>query len=417
MTRNPWSGLAPAVDAHLARWSVIRRVVEVANTYGGGSTEQEREYNANRTIQRVANTDAGMRWLVFARSYGLPDEQGIPRPAHELVDHGSPIGATVDGQTVSGREQFRDTGGTLVNGVLLMQREAMMLDAAVTHYVSAEVIDEVTEFAEASFPEPLFETDLLAHAGFAVLEKPLQVVDLHVDTGLPDPRVHTQVRAIGWHRHENIASPKDGTVGPGVTLFLYTTPDDYINGYVKELRATGNDYIAAAEDSDIDGPFIPLEVIPWRFGVEWEPRPDDVAHHIPGTVPSPVAFQRRWFFALSRLMWQEIVVRHSDREPRQTQRRWDRLAERKAMLDYSTLRLRRVVDPDYVPSGMGIPLEHRVHVRAHPRRQWIPSLGPARLPDGTMDPNTHRLIWVEAHWRGPEDGPIGPLHKATSVVR
>lgn len=414
-----WSGLAPAVDAHLSRWSIIRRIVDMTKVGVEGRTERDRDREARRIIQRVADTDAGSRWLVFARSYGLPDEQGIPRAPHELIERNAEgsFGLTVDGTTVSGRERFTDSGGSLASGMLLMQREAVMLDAAVTHYVSAEVIDEVNEFAEASFPEPLFETDLLTHAGFAVLEKPLQVVDLHIDTGVPDPRVHVQVRAIGWHRHENIASPADGTVGPGVTLFLYTTPDDYLNGYVKEAAAAyGNEPEHARED-DVDGPFLPIEVIPWRFGVEWTPRPDDITHYIPGTVPSPVAFQRRWFFAFTRLMWQEIVVRHTDREPRQTQRRWDRIAERKPVLDYSTLRLRRVVDPDYVPSGMGIPLEHRVLVRAHPRRQWIPSLGPARLPDGTMDPATHRLIWIEQHWRGPEDGPLGPFHKATSVVR
>jgi hypothetical protein len=293
-----------------------------------------------------------------------------------------------------------------------------MLDAAVTHYVSAEVVEEVTWAAEEAFPEPLFPTDLFTPSGFAVFEKPVRVVDLNVDTGLPDPRVHVDVRAIGWHRHGNIRSPKDGTIDEGVTLFMYTTPDDYIEGYVKELAATGSEYKDPATQDDVEGAFLPLEVIPWRFGIEWEPKPDTINYHIPGMVPSPVAFQRRWFFAFMRLCWQEIIVRHADHEPRQAHRRWERFAKRKELLDYTTLRLRRVVDPLYEPSGFGIPLDHRVKVRAHWRRVYVPSIGgPARLPDGTMNPVNHRAVWIEEHWRGPEDGPVGALHSATSVVR
>ena len=434
MTRNPWSGLAPAVDAHLARWAVIRRVVPLTTVNMDGRNEAELENEARRNVMTVAATDAGRRWLDFARSYGLPDDQGRPQPSIMLVDRerqtlgddafldqvaSGGVKHVEEGATISGREQFHHTGGSLATGMIMIQRELLMLDEAVTHYVSAEVVEEVTWAAEEAFPEPLFDTDLITPSGFAVLETPLQVVDLHVDTGMPDPRVHVQVRAIGWQRHGNIRSPKTGDVGEGVTLFLYTTPRDYIDGYVQELRATGHrdDDTWWAQPDEVDGPFLPLEVIPWRFGAEWEVRPDDTVAHIPGTVPSPVAYQRRWFFAFMRLCWQEIIVRHADHEPRQVHRRWERLAQRKALLDYTTLRLRRVVDPFYQPSGMGLPLDHRVRVRAHWRRQWVPSLGPARLPDGTMDPATHRLVWIEAHWRGPEDGPIGPLHSATVVTR
>ena len=433
MTRNPWSGLAPAVDAHLERWRIIRRIQAATKATVGGETEAERDRNARRALVQVADTDAGRRWLVFARSYGLPGTDGKPQPSFKLVDRdtGEEVEdldeATAmraqtatfgDGSTVSGREQFVDTGASLSTGLLLLQREYMMLDAATTHYVSAEVIDEVTFAAEESFPEPLFPTDMITPAGFAVLEKPLRIVDLHVDTGLPDPRVHTDIRAIGWHAHDGIRSPKDDTTGMGVTLFCYTTPRDYLDGYVEEAKAAyGRENDGWAEENDVEGPFMPLEVIPWRFGAEWEPRPDDIAFHIPGTVPSPVAYQRRWFFAFMRLCWQEIIVRRAEPVGRHEHRRWDRMAQRKELLDYTTLRLRRVVDPDYEPTGMGVPLDHRVKVRAHWRRQWIASLGPARLPDGTMDPATHRLVWIEAHWRGPEDGPIGALHSATVVTR
>ena len=419
MTANQWSGLAPAVDSHLERWAIIKRVHDRATGFVHG-TNDEMEEQAQQMVLAVARHDAGMRWLVFARSYGLPGPDGIPRGAFEVIDESQPpeTGVAIeDGTTISGRELFQDTGQSLATGMLMIQREHAMLDAAVTHYVSEEVVDEVTWAAEESFPEPLFETDLITPAGFAVLEKPIAVVDLHPDTGLPDPRVHIHVRAIGWQRHGGIKSPSDGGIGPGVTLFLYTTPDDYINGYVKQVQAIGRETVDPAGREDVEGPFLPVEVIPWRFGVEWSPRDDDINYHVPGTVPSPVAFQRRWFFAFMRLCWQEIIVRHTTHEPRQAHRRWERFAKRKELLDYTTLRLRRVVDPFYKPTGMGVPLDHRVLVRAHWHRAHCSSLGPARLPDGTMDPATHRLVWIEAYWKGPEDGPIGPMHPATSVTR
>jgi hypothetical protein len=88
------------------------------------------------------------------------------------------------------------------------------------------------------------------------------------------------------------------------------------------------------------------------------------------------------------------------------------------MLDYTVLRLRRQYDPAGMPeTGTGLPLDRRQLVRAHWTRQWYGSLGPARLPDGSMNPESHRLVWIEAYWRGPEDGPPGPIHPATSFTR
>jgi hypothetical protein len=119
-----------------------------------------------------------------------------------------------------------------------------------------------------------------------------------------------------------------------------------------------------------------------------------------------------------RLCWQEIVVRRPHHETRAERRRWDRMAQRKPLLDYTVLRLRREFDPNpSPPTGMGVPLDHRVLVRPHSKRQWYPSLGPARLPDGSFNPDSHRLIWVEEHWRGPEGAPIGAMHHATAVTR
>lgn len=417
MTR--WSGLAPAVDAHLARWAVSERAAQIVGPLWRNDRISDREMKD--LLARLERNEVGMHWQIFSLSYGLPDEQGVPVPGVDWIRHedNADRGTVVvkDGSTISGREQFTRSQSSVMQGMLMIRREYDMLNAATSHYVSAEVVDEVTYAAEEAFPEPLFDTDLFTPAGFAVLEKPVQVVDLDSKTGVPEPRVHVQVRAIGWHRHPGILSTSDGSVGDGVSIFLYTTADDYNGpgGYVEQCAAIGIETDLAGSAGD----FIPIEVIPWRFGVEWDVRPGDIVHHIPGTVPGPVAFERRWLFAFLRLCWQEIIVHRASEDVKRPQRRrWERMTKRKELLDYTTLRLRRVVDPNYVPQGIGDPLDHRVLVRSHWRRVYVPSLGgPARRPDGTMDPTNHRLVWVERHWRGPEDAPLGAMHSATSVVR
>jgi len=286
---------------------------------------------------------------------------------------------------------------------------------ATTHYVSAEVIHEVSLAAELAEPEPLFGTDLFCPCGFAVFETPVVMPDLDPDTGVTSDDLVVHIRAMGWRAHGGIRASASGAFTEGVTIFLYTTKEDFREGYLPSLAKLGKK--APFDWEEVAEGFIPVEVIPWCFGAEWTTR--ESAGYVKGTVPTPVGAERRWFLAFMRLCWQEIIVHRRENFKRAQYRQWDRLAKRKELLDYTTLRLRRLVDPQhrFEETGTGIPLDHRVLVRAHWRRQYIPSLGPARLADGSMDPNTHRLIWIEKHWRGPEDGPIGAMHSATSVIR
>ena len=68
-------------------------------------------------------------------------------------------------------------------------------------------------------------------------------------------------------------------------------------------------------------------------------------------------------------------------------------------------------------TGTGHKLAYRVQSRGHWRRVHVPTLGPARNEDGSFNDDSHRLKWIMPFWRGPLDGPIGPMHKATVVVR
>lgn len=397
-----WSGLAPAVDAHLAQWRkaeqgmpIVRQMQKVL--------QEERETNdrAIRALRGMLNNSWTNRWLIFASSYGIPDENGVAMATTGVRE----------GQTIAGREQFTADEAAVGQGCHLAVREHKMLAQSVSHYVSAEVLDEIDEAAALAESEPIFITDLMTPNGFAVFERAIIFPDLDPDSGMSHPTIKTAVRAIGWTYEPEIFSNVMDDFGPGLSLFLYTTAGDY-QIYVETMRQAGLKVNIEPEEVDQDG-LLQMECIPWCFGVSWGTR--NVVAYTPGTVPHPVAMQRRWFLAFMRLMWQEIIVRHPTHVGRAESRRWYRA--KKPVLDYTVLRLRRQVDPLYKTPGGGVSLDIRVRVRGHWRHQYFPSLGHARNPDGTLNPESHRLIWIEPHWRGPEDAPLGPLHSATTVVR
>lgn len=452
MRRNRWSGLAPTVDAHIAYWARADRSVNTALVITDGTYEGEKV--ASRIVGQAMADPHLHRWIVFGSSYGLPDEHGIPqvivqeRPPLEeggdpLVaikplegtsqtrDHVGPKVLVSDGSTISGREQFHAEGAAVLQGLNLAIREHTMLKLATTHYVSAEVMAEVTEAASLAHNEPLRANDIFCPAGFCVFEEPLVVPDLDPDTGEEADDLWVHVRAMGWHVHDHIANIATNKVGMGVSIFFYTTRDDYEEGYYQALKDSGRP--VPYEPEAVDEGFLPIEVLPWTFDVPWDTRHS--IGYIPGTVPNFVAFQRRWFYAFHRLMWQTIIVHRKEKLPRQQRRRLERTTEgRKELLDYTVLRLRRIVDPTAQPtySGTGRKLDHRVLARgywmyAHLKAEGGPTYlteeqmtaqyGAVPERGGLKNPANHRWVWIEPAWRGPADGPIGAMEAATVVVR
>ena len=392
-----WSGLAPAVDAHLSYWARTERAIELARR-----VDSER---SPESLVAWADNEWGNFWTRFASSYGTPDGNGVP------MAHSTPM----DESTISGPEQHRAEGVAVWQSARLAMREHEMLTKAISHYVSADVVAEITEAAGMAHDEPLFDTDVFTPYGFAVLEEPLVAPDLDPITGVMHPSLEVHIRAIGWKLEERIGStdPDDQVYKPGVSVFCYTTPEDYAEGYYTTAIDAGFE-VMFGPDEIRDG-FTCVEVMAWSFGRPWSARNTPAHEH--GTVPEPMAYMRRWFYAFMRLCWQKVVVPQRQTPKRGEGRRWERQAKRKELLDYTVLRLRRLSDPGYTSSGLGVPLDHRVLVRHHWKQQYFPSMGPARLEDGSMNPHSHRWTWIEAHWRGPEDGPVGAMEWATSVVR
>jgi len=399
--RKAWAGIGPAVDAHLHRWDQLHRVQEPAKLLSRSLTDKSID---KRALGRAVNVPILQSWVQFSMSYGIVTQNGVPML----------MGAVHEGTTISGKETFEAEAVALPMAGNFAQREHSMLDRAVTHYISAEIVNEIDLAVQSTTCDPLFETDLFTPVGFAVLEEPFLVNDLDMDTGLPTDNIWLGIRAFGWQRIERIGHADDNQALPGIELFLYTTPEDYESIYIESLIDAGH------EPPDHQNPvsnFLIIEVVPWRFGSQWDIN-DESPEYVAGFLPSPVAHQRKWFHTFMRFCWQEIIHHQRHAPERAERREWERLAKKKELLDYTTLRLRRYVDPEHVAyEGGGVPLTHRVKVRAHWTRQYYPTMGPARLPDGRMNPDSHRLIWIESYWKGPEDGPLGAMHAATSVVR
>ena len=84
------------------------------------------------------------------------------------------------------------------------------------------------------------------------------------------------------------------------------------------------------------------------------------------------------------------------------------------------LRLRRHVEAEArgeKPDSDPLAYDHQWLVRGHPRRQWFPSLGPARNEDGSFNVDSHRLIWIEPFVKGNPYAPLVIGHNVTAVVR
>lgn len=439
-----YSGLGPAVEAHLKRWKRIDREWRyiLAET---AKREPDETGNRGKVLPLNSHTHPEVAyWLHFGASWGIPQPDGN---VAKVVRAGvSPDGVeqfqsylVTDETSIHGKEQFPDeiTLSQALAATNLMEYEWKQLSAAETIYVAGEITDRVSYAAEEMEAEPLYLTDLIAPSGFMVLEKPVNLIDLHPDTGEVSDQLYVAIRAIGWTTIDQIwkatsrtdlgaDSPYEGQPHPGIMIYMYTTPDDWRDSYRRvwrKMRAAGEveDYASGnpwgLTEPTMEGrardALVPLDVMPWSLGTNWFTGPDI---NEPGAIDGPVFAARRWFLTLMRFAWQRIIV--ADREPI-TRKAFDRISRYrpKPATEYSVLRLRRVEGRRSDETGTGFKLLYRSKTRGHWRRVHVPTLGPARLEDGTFNSESHRLKWIDPYWRGPEDGPLGPQHKATVIVR
>jgi hypothetical protein len=421
-----WSGLAKAVDAHIHRMRVMQREFAALQLW----VEKGQPWTLGEIYDRMPHVG---QWIVFSQSYGMPQPDGSVQPGvivrPHVEEHTGPEAhlAIQEEATISGKEHYgfdRDER-RLMFAQMIMHQEVRALEQAVSHYISADVVNMITMAAAEADPEPIFHTDIITPSGFAVLEKPVVLPDLHPDTGEVAPDIKVAVRAFAWFPTEVVSTHADGVrrSGPGVQIIIYSTNEDYRETYVPSYeRALGVEHPTKEYGGILfdklsgEYDFYVLDVLPWAFGSPWALRQG--ATHQDGMIVPSVAFFRRWFMTLMRFCWQEILVPGTERLDRAAAKRL--LRSGKPKRDYTVLRLRRVyVDKSHgeAEAGYGHPLEYRIKVRGHWKRQYYPKLGPARLEDGTWNAGSHRLIWVDPYWKGPEDGELGPEFAATAVVR
>ena len=413
-----WSGLAPAVNAHLARWQKVDQEYKKLN--------RVRDRASDRASVPSSQFPVAGNWGIFARSWGLPQADGsVTTPT-----------VITEGATINGREQFQMNQASESNGFILMERERQILHDAETVYIASDIIDRITYAAQDLEPEPLFYTDVFAPVGLAILEKPLLIPDYHPRSGVLTDYLHVAMRAISWGPCTVHGEDSEGNHNPhpGIMMMSYTTNDDWRQTYhadlVKAVRSGQIDPIAAGmmlkgdEVSDIiDLHFsmasnlgrdmlAPMDVMPWAFGRQWQHRPHTT--YEPGTIDSAVAYVRRWFLTLMRFCWQRILVPDHPEMSRKLAK--SVVLFKRPTNQYSVLRLRRTQEKSEA-TGTGAALTYRQKVRGYWMRAYCSTLGPSRLEDGAWNDESHRLVWVPPGWRGPETGEIGALHKATVVVR
>ena len=274
-----------------------------------------------------------------------------------------------------------------------------------TTFVSDDIIDLLTYASERIEAEPLRETDVFAPAGFVYLEKPL-IVNIprqHFESGELDQVVG--IRAMSWRTSENIlpaAHIGQAELTRGITTNLYTDA-----GCVRYI--TGNhDFFP---DTVPDNVITLVDVSGWAFDQLWRAPEEGEKHGIKDgiIVASPdTVIARNFLLSLFRFMWQELLLR----EPADLPRAIRRGAVRKLGIEepITILKLRRARSSSS-STGEGSRLDHRILVRGHWRNQYYPSLGPVDSPD------SHRMIWIDPHVKGPEDAPFLTKPKATAVVR
>lgn len=362
------------------------------------------------------------RWHMIAdaqdRMSGMA--QGVPTnirqyPLHfqQLVNLRAYMGTDasavdfVDGLSITETNRLKYSDENLSKAFGLMQGEERALNRCETHYMSAAVMDGVQAWADMMDPEPLFESDLPVPEGLLVFERPIMMDDLHPETGETVPGLCVPIRAIGWQ--ESDVSVAEGGLFPGVALMLYVAHEDWVDVYVPLLQ----ELVAETVPAENIQQGAELGIYMSDFSGWAYERPWDGFHE---TVQSV----RRFMLAYWRWTWQRILVTDDETPNRPLRRMQERIRFRPEDGHIKVLRLRRAERPRTDDDGEGdggYASDYQWIVRGHKRRQWYPSLGPARKPDGSFNEASHRLIYIEPHTSGNPNGPLIVGHNVTTAVR
>jgi hypothetical protein len=405
-----WSGPGRALQFHLDLFRYVDRAHTWIDTHAGGVT-----------VPQLAAAPPTMRQRLRLMS----------SMAAVLADDGTVNGVSVATQRDS--DEIVTTQGNINRATGLVNTEYDILNRGETHYVSHHIMATVAAAADQCGDEPLFPTDLPAQQGLIVFEYPLLIPDLHPDTGEIVPELEMPVRAIAWGQSDGVYTPKGDGSGlsvpmPGIFYALYTDAETWRALFVPSIQRVLPDVWAESEDLYTDDPpdrdpFWCVDSSGWTYAIPWRRStalgPTEAREL--GETHQTVAYVRRFLLALWRFQWQRILIPETYRPSRHETKRAHRAGLALEDGYVKVLRLRRHVEAEargeHVDAGDPLAYDHQWLVRGHPRRQWFPSLGPARNEDGSFNVDSHRLIWIEPHTKGNPYAPLVVGHNVTAVVR
>jgi len=302
-----------------------------------------------------------------------------------------------------------------------------------TMYVSAHMCDQLQALIPTFEDEPLWPTDLPDEKGIVLFEAAIpsvmsdrlsdearaagdSVINYWIK-GFVYRRIHGKTVTVARHGMEMTIHIEHAPSRAGV---LEGQDDRRVEAFhqhegllVWPLFDAGEMFVVAGQWEDHgEPPVLPMPFCAVPFG------PNVVAD-----TGTDLFQMRQIAVTLFRLIWQHILVEEPLTRPER--RRASRLAAKRHFpLDGEEIKLRHLrrlegegeQTPRDTPEGAGHTLTHRIIVRGHPRDQWYPSLGPARI-EGQWNPASHRRIWIGAHIRGPEHAPLILKHSLDAVVR
>jgi len=322
------------------------------------------------------------------------------------------------------------TERNLLRAGSLIATEHEMLNKGETHYISHHISTAVAAAAETADDEPLFPTDLPCPHGLMVFEYPLIFPDLHPVTGAVVPELKMPIRAIGWSTQTvQVRNPDTKLLEPNQGIFyaMYTDIEAWKTLFLTSVQEHLPDEWEAHKDlydtaeTTRDSMWC-IDTSGWAFGTSWRRGGGDLPREAfeQGEIHDTVARTRRFLLAMWRFEWQRILVPQVHKPSRAEHRQAARVGMKLEDGYIKVLRLRRHVEAEargeHV-SGDQLAYDYQWLVRGHPRRQWFPSLGPARNPDGSFNHDSHRLIWIEPFTKGNPYAPLVVGHAVTSVVR
>lgn len=396
-----------AVDAHLARLKSVKRSIDALPKDLTRFVDDIAKGKISKTHPALNDLHV-KEWMLLTGAVVGSAGHSAPKPAFD--------GFSFDGATTIGMMRTDYNPADIARGIAGVTTEYQAINNP-TYFVTADIMSLVQAAADKIDPEPIRATDPIAPSGLIMFEHPMVYGDYHPETGVWCPDIEMGIRAISWETTTvGIREGANIRVAPGIRLSLYTDAGLMANMFYPSWEKVGIpiekswvDFVAKMPDSEL----IPTDMHGWAFDVNWSHDASLDARDVDVSIttrkmPTHITMIRTWFLSFMRFCWQELLTVEPAPLPRPVRRAAVRQLGHDNILNIVKLRRARHSSES---TGTGHRLDHLVVVRGHWRNQYYPSLGAA------TDPASHRLIWINPHLRGPEDGELIEHHKVTMVSR